>query len=212
LDLSNYLSIKNKLPSNVNLLAVSKGFESKVIMQIHEIGQNDFGESKFQEAYRKQVILKDNKNINWHFIGRIQSNKIRKIIQNFNYIHSVDSFEKLLKISNISIEENKNPSIFLQVKLSEDPGKGGFDCTALVDKWQEIKKLKNIDIKGLMTINPKGLSSKENFKLFKGCRQLADLLQLPDCSMGMSADWQEAVDAGSTWIRIGSTIFGKRNI
>ena len=106
---SNYLKIKNKIPSNVKILAVSKGFKSKEIKTIQNIGQNDFGESKFQEAFEKQLILKDLKQINWHFIGRIQSNKIRKIVQSFKYIHSVDSFEKLQKISKISHEEKKYP-------------------------------------------------------------------------------------------------------
>ena len=106
---SNYLKIKTQIPSNVNILAVSKGFKSQEIKTIHNLGQNDFGESKYQEAFEKQLILKDLKQIKWHFIGRIQSNKIRKIVQNFKYVHSVDSFEKLQKISNISCEENKNP-------------------------------------------------------------------------------------------------------
>jgi len=208
---SNYLKIKNKIPSNVNILAVSKGFKSQEIKTIQNIGQNDFGESKFQEAFEKQLILKDLKQITWHFIGRLQSNKIRKIVQNFKYIHSVDSFEKLQKRSNISSEEKKNPSIMLQVKLSEDPTKGGFNPELLKLKWREIKELKNITLLGLMTINPKGLSSKENSGLFKKCRALADSLQLPDCSMGMSGDWEEAIDAGSTWLRLGSLIFGDRS-
>ena len=208
---ANYLEIKNKIPSNVNILAVSKGFKSQEIKTIQNIGQNDFGESKFQEAFEKQLILKDIKKIKWHFIGRIQSNKVRKIVQNFEYIHSVDSFEKLQKISHISYEEKKNPSIMLQVKLSEDPTKGGFNPDLLISKWREIQELKNITLKGLMTINPKGLSSKENIELFKKCRSLADSLQLPDCSMGMSGDWEEAIEAGSTWLRLGSLIFGDRS-
>ncbi|MBO6978504.1 MAG: YggS family pyridoxal phosphate-dependent enzyme [Prochlorococcus marinus XMU1428] len=207
---TNYLKIKNKIPSNVNILAVSKGFKSQEIKTIQNIGQNDFGESKFQEAFEKQLILKDLKQINWHFIGRIQSNKIRKIIQNFKYIHSVDSFEKLQKISNISFEEKKFPLIMLQVKFSDDPSKGGFNPEFLLSKWREIKELKNITLTGLMTINPKGLSSKQNSELFKKCRALADSLQLRDCSMGMSGDWEEAIDAGSTWLRLGSLIFGDR--
>ncbi len=208
---SNYLKIKNKVPSNVNILAVSKGFKSQEIKTIQNIGQNDFGESKFQEAFEKQLILQDLKEINWHFIGRIQTNKIRKIVQNFSYIHSVDSFEKLKKISNISCEEKKNPSIMLQIKLSEDPTKGGFNPEFLMMKWSEIEELKDITLKGLMTINPRGLSPKENFKLFKKCRSLADSLKLPDCSMGMSGDWEEAIEAGSTWLRLGALIFGDRS-
>ena len=208
---SNYLKIKNKIPSNVNILAVSKGFKSQEIKTIQNLGQNDFGESKFQEAFEKQLILKEFKEIKWHFIGRIQSNKIRKIVQNFKYIHSVDSFEKLQKISNISYEEKKNPLIMLQVKLSEDPTKGGFNPDLLKLKWKEIKELKNITLTGLMTINPKGLSSRENSELFKKCRSLADSLLLPDCSMGMSGDWEEAINSGSTWLRLGSLIFGDRS-
>ena len=205
----NYLKIKNKIPSDTNILAVSKGFKSQEIKIIQNLGQNDFGESKFQEAFEKQIFLKQ-KNINWHFIGRIQSNKLRKIVQNFKYIHSVDSFEKLQKISIISCEEKKNPIIMLQVKFSDDPNKGGFNPENLILKWREIQELKNIKLTGLMTINPKGLSSKENSELFKKCRSLADSLQLRDCSMGMSGDWKEAIDAGSTWLRLGSLIFGDR--
>ncbi len=205
------MQIKKKLPLNVNLLAVSKGFSSQEIRIINNEGQNDFGESRFQEANEKQLLLKDFKNIKWHFIGRVQSNKIRKIVQNFEYIHSVDSFEKLLKISKVSFEEQKNPLIMLQVKLSDDPSKGGFNPKVLIEKWDQIKKIKSIKIKGLMTINPRGLSSTENIKLFKECRNLADSLKLYDCSMGMSGDWEEAVEAGSTWIRLGSIIFGNRS-
>ena len=211
MEISNYLQIKKKLPLNVNLLAVSKGFSSQKIKIINNEGQNDFGESRFQEAIEKQFLLKDFKNIKWHFIGRVQSNKIRKIVQNFDYIHSVDSYEKLLKISNVSFEEQKNPLIMLQVKFSDDPTKGGFNPKVLIEKWDQIKKFKSIKIKGLMTINPKGLNSIENIKLFKKCRNLADSLKLHDCSMGMSEDWEEAVEAGSTWLRLGSIIFGNRS-
>ena len=211
MDTSNYLKVKNKIPSNVNILAVSKGYKSQEIKIINNIGQNDFGESRVQEAVEKQLYLKDIQQIKWHFIGRIQSNKIRKIVQNFKYIHSVDSFEKLQRISDVSGEEKKNPLIMLQVKFSDDPTKGGFNPEFLVLKWREIQELKNITLTGLMTINPKGLCSKKNSELFTKCRSLADLLQLPDCSMGMSEDWEEAIDAGSTWIRLGSLIFGGRS-
>ncbi len=210
MEISNYLQIKKQLPLNVKLLAVSKGFSSKEIKIINNLGQSDFGESRFQEAIEKKLLLDDFKNIKWHFIGRVQTNKIRKIVQNFEYIHSVDSFEKLLKISNVSFEEKRNPMVMLQVKLSDDPNKGGFNPEGLLDKWDQIKEFKSIKIKGLMTINPKGLSSTENIKLFKKCRHLADSLKLQDCSMGMSGDWEEAIEAGSTWLRLGSIIFGNR--
>ena len=98
----------------------------------------------------------------------------------------------------------------LQVKLMDDPTKGGFNPEFLIMKWREIQAMKNIKLKGLMTINPRGLSSRENLALFKKCRSLADSLALPDCSMGMSGDWEEAIEAGTTWLRLGSLIFGGR--
>ena len=207
---SNYLKIKNKIPLNVNILAVSKGFKSQEIKILNKLGQNHFGESRFQEAYEKKLSLKELKEIKWHFIGRIQSNKIKKIVQNFQFIHSVDSYEKLRKISIAASQEMKNPTLMLQVKFLNDPNKGGFNPDSLRDKWMEIQRIKNVNISGLMTINPKGLSSKENLELFKKCRELADSFNLADCSMGMSGDWREAISAGSTWLRLGSIIFGNR--
>ena len=203
-----YLEIKNSLPKKVNLLAVSKGFQSADIEYIHSLGQVDFGESKVQEALTKSVF--NNKNLNWHFIGRIQSNKIRKIVENFDCIHSVDSYEKLLKISKVAIEINKRPNVMLQIKLADDPSKGGMSHNEIIDKWDQIKNIDGIKIIGLMTINPKGLTSNENLRLFKKCRLIADHLNLPECSMGMSKDWEQAIEAGSTWLRLGSIIFGER--
>jgi len=207
----NYLEIKKKLPKGVNLLAVSKGFKSTDIEYIHSLGQIDFGESKVQEALQKEVF-KNNNNLNWHFIGRIQTNKIRKIVENFDFIHSVDSYKKLLKISQVGIELQKIPKVFLQVKLAHDPEKAGLLSSELIVNWDQIKQIKGILIIGLMTINPKGLNSEQNFALFKKCRLIADKLDLPHCSMGMSNDWEEAIKAGATWIRLGSIIFGKRYI
>mgnify|MGYP001265300760 CR=1 FL=1 len=210
MDISNYLHIKEKLPKNVHLLAVSKGFDSDLIRKINDLGQNHFGESKFQEAYEKRLLLKNIENLKWHFIGKIQSNKIRKIVKYFDYIHSVDSIKHLLKISNAAIAIGKKQKIMIQLKLTNDPSKGGMQHDELLSEWNKIKKIPNLEIIGLMTINPKGLSSKENLKLFARCREIANSLNLTDCSMGMSNDWNEAIEAGSTWLRLGSLIFGKR--
>ena len=210
MDTRNYLKIKENIPKNVNLLAVSKGFSVDHIKHIYDLGQKDFGESKFQEAYQKQITLNNIKNIRWHFLGNIQSNKIRKIVKNFDYIHSVDSYKKLLKISSVAGEIGKTSKIMLQLKFANDPQKGGMDSNEILSKWGEIQKISNLKVMGLMTINPKGLSSKENFQLFSKCREIADSLKLVDCSMGMSNDWREAIKAGSTWLRLGSIIFGER--
>ena len=204
----NYLQIKKQLPASVNLLAVSKYTSTKNIQNLYDIGQEHFGESKVQEAQNKQTLLLKNKKLKWHFIGRIQSNKIIKIVKNFDYIHSVDSLKQLQKISTISINYNKSPKIMIQIKLSNDPEKGGMKVEDLVNNFDQIKSINGIQLVGLMTMNPKGLNSRENLSLFKKCRSLADSLSLKECSMGMSQDWKEAVDAGSTWIRLGSIIFG----
>ena len=208
----NYLKLKNQLPENVNLLAVSKYTNTKNIQSLYELGQEHFGESRVQDAQIKQFDLRNNKKLKWHFIGKIQSNKIIKIVNNFDYIHSVDSLRKLQKISRAAIELNKIPKIMIQIKLSEDPEKGGMNIEDLVNNFDEIKLINGIQIIGLMTMNPKGLSSKDNLNLFKQCRSLADSLLLKECSMGMSQDWEEAVEAGSTWIRLGSLIFGDKII
>ena len=204
-----YLEIKKILPEGVNLLAVSKGFQSSDIEYIQSLGQIDFGESKVQEAILKPVFHSNN-NLNWHFIGRIQTNKIRKIVENFDFIHSVDSYKKLLKISEVAIELQKIPNVFIQIKLAHDPEKAGLTYSELIANWEKIKQIKGIVINGLMTINPKGLNSNQNLELFRKCRLIADKLELPHCSMGMSNDWEEAIKAGATWIRLGSLIFGKR--
>ena len=207
---TNYILLKEKLPKNVSLLAVSKGFDSAHIRFLHGLGQRNFGESKLQEYLDKNNYLRDINDIKWHFIGRIQSNKIRKIVQNFDYIHSVDSYEKLIKISKVSLEIGKFPKIMVQVKLEDDPTKGGMPSEDLIKRWQFIEQIEGLNIVGLMTINPRGLQSNENFELFKKCRLLANSLNLIDCSMGMSQDWRQAIEAGSTWIRVGSHIFGER--
>ena len=208
----NYLKLKNQLPENVNLLAVSKYTNTKNIQSLFDLGQEHFGESKVQESLIKQFDLRNNQKLKWHFIGKIQSNKIIKIVKNFDYIHSVDSLKKLQKISRVAIELNKIPKIMIQIKLSDDPDKGGMHIEDLVNNFDEMKLMKGIQLIGLMTMNPKGLSSKDNLNLFKQCRSLADSLLLKECSMGMSQDWKEAVEAGSTWIRLGSLIFGDRII
>tara|TARA_B100000609_G_scaffold52685_1_gene41110 strand:+ start:150 stop:776 length:627 start_codon:yes stop_codon:yes gene_type:complete len=204
-----YLEIKKILPKGVKLLAVSKGFQSSDIEYIQSLGQFDFGESKVQEAILKPVFQMDN-NLNWHFIGRIQTNKIRKIVENFDFIHSVDSYKKLLKISQVAFELQKKPKVFIQIKLAHDPQKAGLLYSELIANWDKIKQVKGVPIIGLMTINPKGLNSDQNLELFNKCRLIANKLELPHCSMGMSNDWEEAIKAGATWIRLGSLIFGKR--
>ncbi len=204
--------IKKSLPSGVNLLAVSKGHHQESIRDLAGYGQVDFGESRLQEAIPKKKHLHDLNKLRWHFVGRLQKNKVRGVIKEFEFIHSVDSVSLLNRISRISQEEKKVPNIFLQVKLRDDPSKGGFLKEDLLNSWSTIISLKNIHLLGLMTIPPIILDSQQRKDLFFECRNLANHLKLKDCSMGMSNDWEEAVEGGSTWIRLGSLLFGKRNI
>ena len=205
-----FKKIKGSLPLGVNLLAVSKGHDHESIRKLSDFGQLDFGESRLQEAIPKKKYLNDLKQLKWHFVGKLQKNKVRGVIKEFNFIHSVDSLSLIERISRISQEEQKIPNIFLQVKLRDDPQKGGFLKQDLLKNWSKIVSLKNIHLIGLMTIPPIALNFDQRKDLFYECRNLANHLELNDCSMGMSNDWQEALECGSTWIRLGSLLFGKR--
>ena len=205
-----FKKIKGSLPLGVNLLAVSKGHDHESIRKLSDFGQLDFGESRLQEAIPKKKHLNDLKQLKWHFVGKLQKNKVRGVIKEFNFIHSVDSLSLIERISRISQEEQKIPNIFLQVKLRDDPQKGGFLKQDLLKNWSKIVSLKNIHLIGLMTIPPIALNFDQRKDLFYECRNLANHLELNDCSMGMSNDWQEALECGATWIRLGSLLFGKR--
>ena len=204
--------IKDELPLGVCLLAVSKGNTSESIRKLSGYGQLDFGESRLQEAILKKADLNDLTKIRWHFVGKLQKNKVRGVIKEFDFIHSVDSLPLIERISRISEEEERNPNIFLQVKFRDDPQKGGFLKQDLLKSWPKIVSLKNIHLIGLMTIPPISLNLDQRKDLFLECRNLANYLGLQDCSMGMSNDWQEALECGATWIRLGSLLFGKREI
>ena len=194
----------------VSLLAVSKGHNEESIRKLFSYGQLDFGESRLQEAIQKKNNLNDLNQLRWHFVGTLQKNKVRGVIKEFDFIHSVDSLPLLERISRISKEEQKTPNIFLQVKFRFDPNKGGFLKQDLLENWSKIVSFNNINLTGLMTIPPIALNSDEKKDLFCECRNLANHLGLKDCSMGMSNDWQDAIQGGATWIRLGSILFGKR--
>ena len=205
-----YQEIKSLLPSAVNLLAVSKGHSDSAIRELANYGQFDFGESRLQEALPKINSLSDINGIRWHFVGRLQANKVRGVVKLFDYIHSVDSLSLGKRISRISGEENRCPKVMIQVKFYEDPLKGGFSPDELMAEWSKLLDLPYMDIVGLMAIPPLNFDLGARKKLFKDCRDFANKLELRDCSMGMSADWKEAIEAGSTWIRVGSLLFGHR--
>ena len=208
--LERFNKLRSCLPKGVNLLAVSKGHPASSIRQLTSLGQLDFGESRLQEALPKISSLEDVKNIRWHFIGHLQSNKARGVVQFFEVIHSVHSVTLAKRISRIAGEESRCPLLMLQVKFLKDDSKAGFLSSDLLDSWPVLVNLPHVKIVGLMAITPLDLDFEKKRMLFESCRHLANQLNLPECSMGMSNDWQEAIGAGATWIRVGSSLFGKR--
>ena len=198
------------MPSHTRLLAVSKGHPASSIRALAQAGQRSFGESRLQEATVKQQELADLVDLDWHFIGRLQANKVRPVLKQFSVIHSVDSLSLAERISRIAGEEGLLPSIFLQVKLRPDPNKGGLSVEELEREWPRLEQLPNLRIVGLMTMAPLGVEGAERQALFAECSALAQRLGLAELSMGMSGDWPEAAAAGSTWVRVGSALFGPK--
>lgn len=203
-------ALQTQMPEGVRLLAVSKGHPAAPVRELAELGQVDFGESRVQDALPKQEQLADLVQIRWHFIGRLQANKVRPVVRAFAVIHSVDSLALAQRIDRIAAEEGVTPEAFLQVKMRPDPAKGGWDPQALTDAWPQLQALSHVHFTGLMTMAPLGCSQEQRSALFTDCRTLADRLGLRECSMGMSGDWPEAAAAGATWVRVGSGLFGAR--
>jgi hypothetical protein len=192
------------------LLAVSKGQDATAIREAVAFGQRSFGESRLQEAQAKQELLADLGPLDWHFIGRLQANKARGVLRHFGTIHSVDSLELAQRLQRIAAEEGLEPVVLFQVKLRPDPAKTGFSAAEFRQVWPLLSRLSPLRPRGLMTIAPQGLSSQERRSLFQECADLAREHGLEQLSMGMSGDWPEAMAAGSTWVRLGTTLFGVR--
>jgi len=204
-----WTALQAELPDTARLLAVSKGHPAAAIRELAGSGQRAFGESRLQEALPKQEQLADLA-LQWHFIGRLQSNKVRSVVRAFPVIHSVDSLPLAQRVSRIAGEEEQWPEVLLQVKLRPDANKGGFLRDELLSAWTELAALPSMTVIGLMTMAPMGCDADDRRALFQECRELADQLELRECSMGMSGDWQDAAAAGSTWLRLGSVLFGPR--
>jgi len=199
-----------RLPATTRLLAVSKGQDAAAIRQAVALGQRSFGESRLQEAQAKQEQLADLGPLDWHFIGRLQANKARGVLRHFGTIHSLDSLELARRLQRIAAEEGLAPAVLFQLKLRPDPAKTGFSAAEFRQAWPELRELAPLRPVGLMTIAPRGLDAKERQQLFQDCADLAAEHGLVELSMGMSGDWPEAVAAGSTLVRLGTTLFGTR--
>ncbi|MBD2614429.1 MAG: YggS family pyridoxal phosphate-dependent enzyme [Nostoc sp. ZfuVER08] len=212
------VSIRSSLPTSVRLIAVSKQVSTEAIRCAYAAGIRDFGESRIQEASIKQAQLQDLSDITWHFIGHLQSNKAKKAIEQFQWIHSVDNLKLAVRLEQLAQQLGVTPQVCLQVKILPDPHKSGWSVPELLSDLPALNQCKTLQIQGLMTIPPIGLADAEILSVFERCRQLAKEIQEQDwshikmqqLSMGMSGDYELAVQAGTTMVRLGTILFGHR--
>ena len=210
-DITNAINRKieeQKINLTPTVIAVSKTFKLEKILPLIEFGHLDYGENKVQEAIDKWSDIKlKNQNIKLHLIGKLQTNKVKHAIKIFDYIHSVDSMKLAKKIADEQTKQNKNLKLFIQVNIGDEEQKSGVKVSQIEDLITFSKKL-NLNIVGLMCIPP---VNKEPDKYFKEIKDLNNKFNLPEISMGMSSDYLKAVENSSTYLRIGSSIFGLRN-
>ncbi|MBE9045641.1 YggS family pyridoxal phosphate-dependent enzyme [Pleurocapsales cyanobacterium LEGE 10410] len=212
-------SIAQEIPQDVRLIAITKQVSVERMREAYSTGVRDFGENRLQEALTKRELLQDLDDINWHFIGHIQKNKAKKVIENFDWIHSLDSLALAQRLNRLAIELKRMPKVFLQVKVLPDPNKYGWEVTNLLQDLEQLNLCQQLDIQGLMTILPLGLSSAETLAAFQKTQKLATTIQqknysnlkMQELSMGMSGDYLLAIQAGATMIRLGRIIFGERH-
>lgn len=200
---------------SVELIAVSKTFAANSVREAFEAGQLVFGESKIQEAEPKIAALPGS--LHWHFIGRVQRNKVRRLLHSFEVIHAIDSFRLATFTDEIARELGLFPKVFLQVNVGQEASKGGFEPEGLRAEMESLLKLGRLEIIGLMCIPPVGPDAESARPWFAALRNIRDALEiefgvtLPALSMGMSGDFEVAIEEGATHVRVGSAIFGKRS-
>lgn len=198
-------------PGQVSLLAVSKEQPASAIREAYQAGQRAFGENYLQEALQKQQELQD-LDIDWHFIGRIQTNKTQAIAQHFNWIQTLDR----VKVAERIHEQRPNGSgpmnVCIQVNIDKDPNKAGVEPENIRSFFDQLRHLDNIRVRGLMCIPKQSADPAESRASFAKMRDLAMQCstEMDTLSMGMSGDWKEAVAEGATMVRLGTALFGPR--
>ena len=219
----NLQQIKASIPEHVTLVAISKTKSNEAILEAYQTGQRIFGENKVQELTEKYESLP--KDIEWHMIGHLQSNKVKYIAPFVSLIHGVDSFKLLKEINKRAAQNERVINCLLQIHIAEEDTRFGFDEKEVIEliKSEAFQDLKNIKIVGLMGMATFTDDENQIRKEFKGLKNLFDKLltlstqgtlstfKLSTLSMGMSGDYQLAIEEGSTMIRVGSSIFGERN-
>lgn len=202
-------------PDAVTLVAVTKYAEREWVDALVALGQTVLGESRPQQLVRRAAEMQDD--IEWHLIGHLQRNKVDLVLPATKLIHSADSLRLLKRISSgaSAIAGDKTAHVLLEVNVSGEESKDGFEADALRDAWPGIQSLEHLDIRGLMTMAPLNDDPESPRRIFRGLRELRDELAagsggkhpLPELSMGMSRDYAVAIEEGATLIRVGSGLF-----
>jgi len=216
---SNLHAILSQLPDNVKLIAVSKTKPVEILRQAYDAGQRIFGENKVQEMITKQPILPGD--IEWHFIGHLQTNKVKYIVPFVELIHAVDSIKLLKEIDKQAAKNNRIISCLLQFHIAEESAKFGLDYDEAFTllNTKDFRLLKNVRITGVMGMSTFTDNMDQVRKEFRTLKKIFDKLkeeffseekQFREISMGMSGDYQIAIEEGSTMVRIGTSIFGER--
>ena len=210
--------IKNKIKEIVDrkqlktvpeIIAVTKTFDLEKIEPLLNSGHIHYGENKVQEAEKKwSYVKKKNKEIQLHMIGKLQSNKAKKAVQIFDYIHSLDNEKLAIKISQSEKELDKKIKLFIQINLGEENQKSGISLNNIESFYSFCLKELSLNIIGLMCLPPINSDSNQYFEILK---KTSEKLNLKDLSMGMSSDYENAILKGSTYLRLGTVIFGERN-
>ena len=215
---NNLTKIKASLPSHVTLVAVSKTKPVADLMEAYEAGQRIFGENKIQEMTEKWEVMP--KDIQWHMIGHVQTNKVKFMAEYVSLIHGVDSLKLLQEINKQAKKHDRVIDVLLQIYIAEEESKFGLDENELNELLQQVQNDKssfeNINIVGLMGMATFTENQNQIEKEFKHLKTIFNKLNTENCelntlSMGMSGDYQLAISCGSTMVRIGSSIFGTRN-
>ena len=199
------LNLNNYKPK---IIAISKTFKIDHILPLIEYGHRDFGENKIQEAIEKWTEIKNkNKEIRLHMVGKLQTNKVKFVLPLFDFIHSLDNLKLAKKISEEQKKYENKPKIFIQVNIGNESQKSGIDKKKLSKFYNECINL-GLDIVGTMCLPP--INNDPNI-YFSEMKKITNILKLNDMSMGMSEDYLKAVKYSSTYLRIGSKIFGARS-
>ena len=207
---ANEIVSRTQLKTNPEVIAISKTFKADKILPLLEAGHIHYGENKIQETEDKWVDLKKKyKNIKLHLVGKLQSNKAKKAVMLFDYIHSLDNVKLATKINQYEKQLNKKTKIFIQVNVANENQKSGVLLNELDSFYNYCKKNLALNIIGLMVLPP---LDDDPSKYFKILRDKSIELNLKDLSMGMSSDYEKALSFNSTFIRLGTAIFGNRNV